>query len=93
MGEVVDCVGRVAWRSFRIMRASEFQLHVTWGHDHEGAFCECTAVTTPGGMVVARVSQLAATAAEDFFDRFGANGKLDIEQSCRDSCERLALAM
>lgn len=72
------------------MRTSEFELRVTWGHDHEGAFCECTAVTTPGGMVVARVSQLAATAVKGFFDRFGPDGKLEIEQSCRDACERIA---
>lgn len=75
------------------MQTSEFQLHVTWGHDHEGAFCECTAVTTPGGMVVARVSQLAATAVCDFFDRFGPAGKRSIEQSCREACERIALAL
>jgi hypothetical protein len=75
------------------MRASEFELHISWGHDHVGAFCECTAVTTPGGMVVARVSQLAATAAQNFFDRFGTSGKDGIEQSCRDACERIALAL
>jgi hypothetical protein len=75
------------------MRASEFELRVTWGHDHEGAFCECTAVTTPGGMVVARVSQVAATASKSFFDRFGAAGKQQIEETCRDSCERIALAL
>jgi hypothetical protein len=75
------------------MRSTDFELSVTWGHDHEGAFCECTAVTTPGGMVVARVSQVAATAAKDFFDRFGPDGKRNIERSCREACERIALAM
>jgi hypothetical protein len=75
------------------MQAIEFDLRVTWGHDHEGAFCECIAVTTPGGMVVARVSQLAASAAKNFFDRFGSAGKQAIEQSCRDACERIALAL
>jgi hypothetical protein len=75
------------------MRASEFELRVTWGHDHEGAFCECTAITTPGGMVVARVSQVAATAAKDFFDRFGVAEKTAIEQHCRNACQRIALAL
>ncbi|MBL8744357.1 MAG: hypothetical protein JNK04_24790 [Myxococcales bacterium] len=74
------------------MRATEFELRVTWGHDHEGAFCECAAVAA-GGMTVARVSQLAATATRDFFDRFGSAGKQEIEDSCRRACERLALAL